>query len=124
VRPVHRALVAATAVLCRGGASTLAEVAACGRPALVVPYPHHPDRHQERNAEQLGEGVRIVPEAALGLASRERIARLCSEAGAEERERMTEALRRAVPCDGAERLWREIRTVVAESNTPSPRSTP
>jgi UDP-N-acetylglucosamine--N-acetylmuramyl-(pentapeptide) pyrophosphoryl-undecaprenol N-acetylglucosamine transferase len=47
------ALATADLVLCRGGASTLAEVRALARPAVVVPYPHHVDRQQERNAEPL-----------------------------------------------------------------------
>ncbi len=39
-------------VLCRGGASTLSELAAFGLPAIVVPLPAA-DAHQERNAEML-----------------------------------------------------------------------
>src|SRR4030095_10179018 len=62
---VPRARCGATAVLCRGGASTLAEVAALARPAWVVPYPHHADRHQELNARELHGGARIVPEDRL-----------------------------------------------------------
>ena len=37
-------------VMCRAGASSLAEVAAVGRPALFVPYPHAMDDHQTYNA--------------------------------------------------------------------------
>src|SRR5207248_5659038 len=33
-------------VICRSGASTVAELAATGRPALLVPYPHATDDHQ------------------------------------------------------------------------------
>jgi UDP-N-acetylglucosamine--N-acetylmuramyl-(pentapeptide) pyrophosphoryl-undecaprenol N-acetylglucosamine transferase len=102
--PMHRALAAATLVLTRGGASTLAEIAALGRPALVVPYPHHADRHQERNAAELGEGVRVVPEERLSGSLREEIENLCSDAGRPQRELMGRALRAAVPADGAERL--------------------
>lgn len=40
-------------VICRAGASTVAEIAAIGRPALFVPYPHHGDAQQSRNAESL-----------------------------------------------------------------------
>lgn len=104
VAPAHRALCAASVVLCRGGASTLAEVAATGRPALVVPYPHHPDRHQEKNALELGEGVRVVPEEKLSAGLRADLERLCSPAGESDRWRMTRALRSAIPTDGAERV--------------------
>jgi len=108
VAPVHRSLQAATVVLCRGGAATLAEVGALGIPALVVPYPHHPDRHQEKNASCLGAGVEIVAEDDLGPVTVERLLLLLGEAGAGERARMSQALRTAVPRDGAQQVWRVI----------------
>jgi UDP-N-acetylglucosamine--N-acetylmuramyl-(pentapeptide) pyrophosphoryl-undecaprenol N-acetylglucosamine transferase len=37
-------------VICRAGASTIAELAAAGRPAILVPYPHAMDDHQTANA--------------------------------------------------------------------------
>jgi len=37
-------------VICRAGASTVAELTAAGRPALYVPYPHAADDHQTENA--------------------------------------------------------------------------
>jgi UDP-N-acetylglucosamine:LPS N-acetylglucosamine transferase len=104
VSPVHRALCAATTVLCRGGASTLAEVAVIGRPAIVVPYPHHADRHQEKNALELGAGVRVVAEEKLGTSMRVEIERLCSPAGETDRWRMSRALRSAVPINAAQRV--------------------
>jgi UDP-N-acetylglucosamine--N-acetylmuramyl-(pentapeptide) pyrophosphoryl-undecaprenol N-acetylglucosamine transferase len=40
-------------LLCRAGASTVAEVAAVGKAALFVPFPFATDDHQKRNAEVL-----------------------------------------------------------------------
>jgi UDP-N-acetylglucosamine--N-acetylmuramyl-(pentapeptide) pyrophosphoryl-undecaprenol N-acetylglucosamine transferase len=40
-------------VVCRAGATTLAEVTAAGRPALLVPLPTATDDHQRKNAEAL-----------------------------------------------------------------------
>jgi UDP-N-acetylglucosamine--N-acetylmuramyl-(pentapeptide) pyrophosphoryl-undecaprenol N-acetylglucosamine transferase len=38
---------------CRSGASTVAEVTAAGKPAVLVPFPRAADDHQKRNAEAL-----------------------------------------------------------------------
>jgi len=40
-------------LLCRSGASTVAEVMAAGKPAIFVPFPRAADDHQKRNAEAL-----------------------------------------------------------------------
>jgi UDP-N-acetylglucosamine--N-acetylmuramyl-(pentapeptide) pyrophosphoryl-undecaprenol N-acetylglucosamine transferase len=40
-------------IICRAGATTIAEVTACGKPCLFIPFPHAVDDHQRRNAEAL-----------------------------------------------------------------------
>jgi UDP-N-acetylglucosamine--N-acetylmuramyl-(pentapeptide) pyrophosphoryl-undecaprenol N-acetylglucosamine transferase len=58
---------AADVVVCRAGATTLAELAAAGRPAVLVPLPTATDDHQRHNAEALarrGAGV-VVEQSAL-----------------------------------------------------------
>ncbi len=48
-------------VICRAGASTLAEVCACGKPSIIVPSPYVADNHQEKNARTLERaGAAIV----------------------------------------------------------------
>jgi len=42
-------------VVCRAGAMTVSEVAACGLPAVFVPYPHAVYDHQAQNARNLVE---------------------------------------------------------------------
>jgi len=43
-------------ILARSGASTVAELAASGKPSLLVPFPYAADDHQRKNAEVLVEG--------------------------------------------------------------------
>ena len=49
--PAHFAQ--ATLVMARSGASTVAELAAAGKPALLVPFAAAADDHQRRNAEEM-----------------------------------------------------------------------
>jgi len=49
------ACVAADLVVSRAGASSTAELAVLGRPAVLVPYPHAADNHQELNARAFAE---------------------------------------------------------------------
>jgi UDP-N-acetylglucosamine--N-acetylmuramyl-(pentapeptide) pyrophosphoryl-undecaprenol N-acetylglucosamine transferase len=54
-------------IVCRSGASTVAEIAAAGKSALFVPFPGAADDHQLRNAELLaGENAALlIPESDL-----------------------------------------------------------
>lgn len=54
-------MVAADLVLCRGGASTLSELTAIGKPAVIVPSPNVTNHHQEKNANVLArQGGAVV----------------------------------------------------------------
>lgn len=54
-------LTAADVVVCRAGATTLAELAAAGRAAILVPFPHAADDHQRLNAEAVRDaGAAVV----------------------------------------------------------------
>lgn len=52
-------------VVARAGASTIAELTAAGRPAILVPLPHATDDHQSWNARELARagGARVIPQA-------------------------------------------------------------
>lgn len=41
----------ASLLICRAGSSTLSEIAAVGRAAVLIPFPFASDNHQEKNAE-------------------------------------------------------------------------
>lgn len=54
-------LSAADLVICRAGAMTLAELAASGKPAILIPYPHAADDHQRHNAQAVADvGAAVV----------------------------------------------------------------
>jgi len=50
---MDREMTRADIVVCRAGATTLAELAAVGRPAILIPLPTATDDHQRKNAEVL-----------------------------------------------------------------------
>lgn len=64
---VPRRLAAAHLVITRSGASTVAELAAVGRPAILVPYPFAIDDHQSANARALAASgaAWVLPQQAF-----------------------------------------------------------
>ena len=98
-------LAAADLVVCRAGGTTVAELAAVGVPAVLVPLPGAPDDHQTANAGALvraGAAV-LVPDGELTPA------RLAAEVGAllddpERLRAMGEAGRRTARPDAADRV--------------------
>ncbi len=57
-------------VLCRAGATTIAELTACGRPAILVPYPYAAADHQTANASALARkgAALMISQSELGPA--------------------------------------------------------
>jgi UDP-N-acetylglucosamine--N-acetylmuramyl-(pentapeptide) pyrophosphoryl-undecaprenol N-acetylglucosamine transferase len=64
---VPERLARAHLAICRAGASTVAELAAVGRPALVIPYPFATDDHQTANARAFSNagGGWMIPQSGL-----------------------------------------------------------
>jgi UDP-N-acetylglucosamine--N-acetylmuramyl-(pentapeptide) pyrophosphoryl-undecaprenol N-acetylglucosamine transferase len=70
------AYAAADLMVCRAGATTVAELTACALPSLLVPYPHATGKHQEANARALegaGAAVTLPDGRATGEAVAERV---------------------------------------------------
>lgn len=65
-------------VLCRAGALTVAELAASGMAAILVPYPHAVDDHQTANARYLSDhrAALLVPQSEF---NRQRLKTLLQE---------------------------------------------
>ena len=66
-----RVMAAADLVLCRAGASSLAELCFMGKPAVIVPSPNVTNHHQERNARVLEHagGAKVLLEGEFDAAS-------------------------------------------------------
>ena len=64
---IPQRIAASHLVISRSGASTVAEVTAIGRPAILVPYPYAIDDHQSANAHALDEvgGGWLIPDEAF-----------------------------------------------------------
>lgn len=58
-------------VIARAGASSIAEIAACGVASILIPYPYAVDDHQTANARYLAnaEAALLMPEAGLSVES-------------------------------------------------------
>lgn len=65
-------------LVCRSGASTVAEVMAAGKPAIFIPFPQAADDHQMRNAEALArmDAAVVIRQAEL---TSERLVRTVAE---------------------------------------------
>jgi UDP-N-acetylglucosamine--N-acetylmuramyl-(pentapeptide) pyrophosphoryl-undecaprenol N-acetylglucosamine transferase len=99
------ALSAADLVVSRAGGSVW-EVAAAGKPALLVPYPHATADHQMKNARffERGGGAVVVPESGLDLARQ--AGELLSDSA--RLARMGEAMRALARPDAADVVAEEL----------------
>jgi UDP-N-acetylglucosamine--N-acetylmuramyl-(pentapeptide) pyrophosphoryl-undecaprenol N-acetylglucosamine transferase len=97
-----RRLADADLVVSRAGATTLAELTAAGKPAVLIPLPTAADDHQRKNAEAMGAAgaADVLLQAELnGEALAGRIVALARDAG--RRARMGAAARRLARPDAA-----------------------
>ena len=100
----HR-FAAADLVLSRSGASTVAELAAAGKPAVLIPFPQAADDHQRKNAEEMEQAgaasllveAELTPQKLLAV-----LTRLLGDCAALQR--MSDAARQLAHPDAAERI--------------------
>jgi UDP-N-acetylglucosamine--N-acetylmuramyl-(pentapeptide) pyrophosphoryl-undecaprenol N-acetylglucosamine transferase len=103
--PVAGEMKAADLVICRAGATTLAELAALGRPAVLVPFPAATDDHQRRNAQVLARAgaAEVIEERDLsGPRLADAIGRLLADRS--RLEVMSQAMRTFARPDAATRI--------------------
>lgn len=110
------AYAAADLVIARSGASSLTEVALCGLPSILVPFPYAADDHQTRNAEVFADAG-----AALLIQEKDLDARSLSAHASEilvhpdKRESMSRATQSLAFPDAAERVRLAIEAALSPS---------
>ena len=99
---IDREMKTAVLVVCRAGATTLAELTAAGRPSILIPLPTATDDHQRKNAEALvtlGAARMIDQRSLTGELLAEHIVALA--ANESERASISAAARRMAKPDAA-----------------------
>lgn len=103
------AMMAADLVLCRGGASTLSELSATSKAAIIVPSPNVTNDHQRKNAavlEEQGAVKMILEENCNGVSLYRETAELLDNR--EKRLAMERAVRAAGIADATERIYQTL----------------
>ena len=112
---MDREMTAADLIVCRAGATTIAELMAAGRPAVFIPLPTAADNHQRRNAEVLvaaGAAEMIEQKELTGDRLAERILGLAGDDS--RRAAMSDAARRMARPDAARVIVDKVFELAAE----------
>ena len=101
---IDREMKSADVVICRAGATTLAELAASATPAILVPLPTATDDHQRKNAVVMADAgaALVIEERELTAALADAVKALVTDR--DRLRRMSEAARRLARPDAAERI--------------------
>ncbi len=109
IHDMPRVMAAADLVICRGGASTMSEVSALGKPAIIIPSPNVAENHQEKNASVLASsgGAVMLRESEV---SGEKLYSCIKEIITDKArlKAMSDSLTKNAVLDGCERIYREI----------------
>jgi UDP-N-acetylglucosamine--N-acetylmuramyl-(pentapeptide) pyrophosphoryl-undecaprenol N-acetylglucosamine transferase len=111
ITDMSAAYAGAELVVCRAGATTLAELTVCRKPSILVPFPRAADNHQVQNAKSLvdaGAAVMIEERDLTGELLASEIRAILSHP--ERRERMSRAAARL----GSPQAAKEIADVCTE----------
>jgi UDP-N-acetylglucosamine--N-acetylmuramyl-(pentapeptide) pyrophosphoryl-undecaprenol N-acetylglucosamine transferase len=110
----------ADVLICRSGATTVAEVAAAGKAAVFVPFPFATDDHQRKNAEafaRVGAARMVLQKDLTPARLAEELRRLIDDPGAIDR--MEEASRKLGRTDSAARAV-DLAMKVAQARSRKP----
>ena len=115
---MDREMKAADVVICRAGATTLAELTASGRPSILIPLPTATDDHQRKNAQSLvthGAAQMIEQRELTGERLATDIAALAADAA--RRRRMSDDARRMARPDAAKVIVDKVLELAGEGRT-------
>jgi len=114
ITEMSRYMAAADLVICRAGAMSVSELAALGRPAILVPSPNVTDDHQHKNAMAPAArgGAVLLPEKELSRLSDEVFSLLGDE---KRRREMGRQMRQLHHPDANAKIWRDIVQILKKS---------
>ena len=107
-----RVMAAADLILCRAGASTLAELTYLGKPVIIVPSPNVTNNHQEKNARVLEKagGARVFLEGEFDAASLlSEVRSLLSDR--QELQNMSQAMHSLAVADATDRICDQVLSI-------------
>ncbi len=113
IQDMPAAFARADLVICRAGAGAVAELAAAGKPSILVPFPHSTDQHQLRNAEafqKAGASILVLDREMDGGRLFEEVEKLRSRP--EMLQRMGERARTFAHPDAARRAAGVLETAI------------
>ncbi|HUF23586.1 MAG TPA: undecaprenyldiphospho-muramoylpentapeptide beta-N-acetylglucosaminyltransferase [Vicinamibacterales bacterium] len=113
---MDREMNAADLVICRAGATTLAELAAAGKPAVLVPLPTAADDHQRKNAEataRAGAASVLEQPTLTGASLAVEVSRLVADPGL--RARMSAAAHALATPDAARVIAERVRALAGKA---------
>jgi UDP-N-acetylglucosamine--N-acetylmuramyl-(pentapeptide) pyrophosphoryl-undecaprenol N-acetylglucosamine transferase len=122
---VGRVFAAADLVICRAGATTVAELTAVGKAIVFIPFPYAADDHQTKNALSLvrREAAELIPESELtGAMLAERIEDYAARP--EARAQMAERASAFGRPEAAESIVHDCLELLAERNVWPPHKEP
>lgn len=117
ISDMPRVLAAADLVMCRAGASTLCEISALGKPAIIIPSPNVTANHQEINANVLknaGAAEVLLEKDATPDKLYNLVAKLLESP--ERRAAMSEKLGGMAILDATARIYNEIISILKNRN--------
>ena len=109
IHDMPRVMAAADIIICRGGASTVSELAAAGKPAIIIPSPNVAENHQEKNAKVLsdiGGAILIRESETTGKRIYDTVREIVFDR--EKLASMSKNLSKVAIHDGCERIYYEI----------------